>query len=270
MNSKKQTIWLVSMLSLMVVLSAYYLFTEDVKELDVATSATGLNTREIVVNTGQLDSAGPVAPEAQAVSGKAAAGSANGQTTTPPAAAPSSSDAKAGGQTDGKASSTKTDTPSSAGTSGAKADDKAAQPVSKPEAAGSTEDAKVLQTMQTTAKATSGSDYFISLQLKRNEELAKQVEGLMAIATDLKKTKEEAAKAQEEIARLQDMHDKVTSLEEGLMKDFPQVVVTQDAAKWKVTVQANKLERSQALSIVDKAMAELGLNPDQIKVEMKP
>lgn len=29
MNGKRQTIWLVSMLSLMVVLSAYYLFTED-------------------------------------------------------------------------------------------------------------------------------------------------------------------------------------------------------------------------------------------------
>ncbi|OUM96870.1 MAG: hypothetical protein A9Z00_04685 [Thermobacillus sp. ZCTH02-B1] len=29
MNSRRQTIWLVSMLSLMVVLSAYYLFTED-------------------------------------------------------------------------------------------------------------------------------------------------------------------------------------------------------------------------------------------------
>lgn len=29
MNTKRQTIWLVSMLSLMVVLSAYYLFTED-------------------------------------------------------------------------------------------------------------------------------------------------------------------------------------------------------------------------------------------------
>jgi len=29
MNSKRQTVWLVSMLSLMVILSAYYLFTED-------------------------------------------------------------------------------------------------------------------------------------------------------------------------------------------------------------------------------------------------
>lgn len=32
MNSKRQTIWLVSMLSLMVVLSAYYLFTDRVEE----------------------------------------------------------------------------------------------------------------------------------------------------------------------------------------------------------------------------------------------
>ncbi|MFD0711050.1 SpoIIIAH-like family protein [Paenibacillus sp. GCM10027626] len=30
MNTKRQTIWLVSMLSLMVILSAYYLFTEDI------------------------------------------------------------------------------------------------------------------------------------------------------------------------------------------------------------------------------------------------
>ena len=29
MNSKRQTVWLVSMLSLMVILSAYYLFTEN-------------------------------------------------------------------------------------------------------------------------------------------------------------------------------------------------------------------------------------------------
>lgn len=34
MNTKRQTIWLVSMLSLMVVLSAYYLFTQDLKDPD--------------------------------------------------------------------------------------------------------------------------------------------------------------------------------------------------------------------------------------------
>lgn len=34
MNAKRQTVWLVSMLSLMVVLSAYYLFSDELKNLD--------------------------------------------------------------------------------------------------------------------------------------------------------------------------------------------------------------------------------------------
>lgn len=38
MNTKRQTIWLVSMLSLMVVLSAYYLFTEDTTAPDTTSA----------------------------------------------------------------------------------------------------------------------------------------------------------------------------------------------------------------------------------------
>ncbi|WP_159882224.1 SpoIIIAH-like family protein [Paenibacillus puerhi] len=257
MNSKKQTIWLVSMLSLMVVLSAYYLFTEDVKELDIATTAAGLKTDEIVVNTGQLDTGAPAAADAKAVSAKVSEAKTDAKATDLKAAEAKTADPKAETKADGKSS-------------GAAAGVGQAQPVSKTDAGAVTEEAKVLQNMQATAKATSGTDFFISQQLKRNEELAKQVESLMTIATDPKKSKEEAAKAQEELGRLQDTQDKVTSLEESLMKDYPQAVVTQDASKWKVTVQATKLERSQAVSIVDKAIEELGLKPDQIKVEMKP
>lgn len=43
MNTKRQTIWLVSMLSLMVVLSAYYLFTED---LDSGTLTETMDTTQ--------------------------------------------------------------------------------------------------------------------------------------------------------------------------------------------------------------------------------
>lgn len=43
MNNKRQTIWLVSMLSLMVILSAYYLFTEDVTPVDNASGITDTN-----------------------------------------------------------------------------------------------------------------------------------------------------------------------------------------------------------------------------------
>lgn len=40
MNTKRQTVWLVSMLSLMVVLSAYYLFTQDTNTSDVLTDSS--------------------------------------------------------------------------------------------------------------------------------------------------------------------------------------------------------------------------------------
>ncbi|CAM3964051.1 SpoIIIAH-like family protein [Paenibacillus alkaliterrae] len=40
MNTKRQTVWLVSMLSLMVVLSAYYLFTQDIDSPEVLTDGS--------------------------------------------------------------------------------------------------------------------------------------------------------------------------------------------------------------------------------------
>ncbi|MDF2922003.1 MAG: stage sporulation protein [Paenibacillaceae bacterium] len=68
MNTKRQTIWLVSMLSLMVVLSAYYLFTEDVNKLNTATEK--VTQEDIKVTTEQKD---PVSQE-KAVSGGLTAG----------------------------------------------------------------------------------------------------------------------------------------------------------------------------------------------------
>lgn len=68
MNTKRQTIWLVSMLSLMVVLSAYYLFTEDVNKLNTATEK--VTQEDIKVTTEVKD---PKAGD-QAVSGGLASG----------------------------------------------------------------------------------------------------------------------------------------------------------------------------------------------------
>jgi stage III sporulation protein AH len=48
MNAKKQTIWLVSMLGLMVILSAYYLFTEDPNQLPNAIEPVTLEDIEVV------------------------------------------------------------------------------------------------------------------------------------------------------------------------------------------------------------------------------
>ncbi|WP_281886661.1 SpoIIIAH-like family protein [Paenibacillus sp. YYML68] len=274
MNSKRQTVWLVSMLSLMVVLSAYYLFTEDVSELEVATA--GMKTNEIVVNTGQLD----VKPQANAEkTGEVdAAADKEGTAQKPeadktdaksepkadakaePQAADSGKEApKSDAKTETKESSTKTDTPSSA------AEDKTAKPVSSKEAS---EQAQLLQKMQATA--TAGTDYFINLQLKRNEEWSAQVEKLLTVITDSKQTTDASVKAQQEYDKLIEMETKITSFEESLQKDFAYAVVTQTGSKWKISVQTTKLEKSQAVSILDKAMKELGLSAEQVTIEAKP
>lgn len=55
MNTKRQTIWLVSMLSLMVVLSAYYLFTQDLNDADKLSSEKPVdNVTEVVGGDGQI------------------------------------------------------------------------------------------------------------------------------------------------------------------------------------------------------------------------
>jgi stage III sporulation protein AH len=56
-------------------------------------------------------------------------------------------------------------------------------------------------------------------------------------------------------------------IEEMLGKNYKNVIVTEDSGKWKVSVQADKLEKSEAVSIVDLVMTELGATQDKIVVE---
>ncbi|WP_301292385.1 SpoIIIAH-like family protein [Paenibacillus tyrfis] len=315
MNSKRQTIWLVSMLSLMVVLSAYYLFTEDVGNVEV----TGTTPKEMTISAGQTDAMHPTATDTNAgPRGEQKPGQKpevkpeqkpevkpeqkpeikpeqkpeikpeqkpevkpeqkpemkpeqkpemkpeqkpemkpEQKPEMKPEQKPMKPEQKPEGKPEQKPG--KGDKSTSTGA------DIAAQPVSKNET-----DAKVLQQVQAQAHAQSGNDYFVNLQLKRNEEMAKKAEQLLTIIADPKQTTEAAVKAQEELRKIEDMEAKVTNLEESLTKDFPQAVVTQDSSKWKVTVQASKLEKSQALSIIDKTIKELSIGPDSVSVQMIP
>ncbi len=69
MNAKRQTIWLVSMLSLMVVLSAYYLFTEDVNKLDLASTETINKSQEVKIDMSQVDPANAAKTDVKATTG---------------------------------------------------------------------------------------------------------------------------------------------------------------------------------------------------------
>lgn len=205
MNNKRQTIWLVSMLSLMVVLSAYYLFTEDVKDFDVQEQQAMLN--EVKLDVKDLEQV--------------------------------------------KANTTAVD-------------DKAAQ-VSSQETKKTA--AKDEVSTKASAQVKSASDYFDGQQLKRTEDFAKRTEKLLTIITDSKQNNEAISKAYEDMNKIQEMEAKITGIEEKLMKDYARAMVSEEANKWKVVVQSDKLEKSEAVSIVDLVMQEMQIGPEKITVQ---
>jgi stage III sporulation protein AH len=196
LNSKRQTIWLVSMLGLMVVLSAYYLLTEDIKSFDF----TALQGNPDLISEVKVDIESSVHD---------------------PQFEPQ--------------------------------DDQTA-----------TADERILQQMHT--QQTSANDYFLSLQMKRHEELKKQTEHLLNTITDHKQNPESVVTATNQLETISDLQEKIDHVEETLLRDFPQAVILQEGDDWKVIVQAKKLEKSQGVSIVDLMMEQLQVNPEHIQL----
>jgi stage III sporulation protein AH len=80
---QRQTTWMVSILTLMVVLSAYYLMTGDVNNMKAVTSETNEGQVETIELSGELQGENAVLGEhsGEAVVGEGAATSENGQAT---------------------------------------------------------------------------------------------------------------------------------------------------------------------------------------------
>ncbi|MDQ0915798.1 SpoIIIAH-like family protein [Paenibacillus sp. V4I5] len=244
MNAKRQTIWLVSMLSLMVVLSAYYLFTEDVNKLDLATTETINKTQEVKIDMSQVDPANAAKTDVKATTG----GDAKVDTKAVTPQNSTKTDAKTDVKTDAKTTTTQD-----------------ASNATKPDTAKT--DDQVLKIVEEQARTTSASDYFTNEQMKQRDYFSKTSSDLMEIIIDSKKTPEAVAKATNDLAKLTDIQEKVENLQDVLMKDFPQAIINQDGNKWKVTVQSDKLEKSQGVTIVDMVMKELGTGPENIKIQ---
>ncbi|MBW5446778.1 hypothetical protein GE107_11965 [Cohnella sp. CFH 77786] len=237
MNNKRQTIWLVSMLSLMVILSAYYLFTEDVTP---AQNASGTKQQTEVQDS---------------------AGSANGIQVT-------EEDPASAGPTDTSAAGSKDE--SAAGTAGStdsgqkEAADGAQTEQSADGGSVSPEDEAVLKDY-TNLK---GNAYFTELQRLRRENFDRENEKLTAIIADTKNhSQEEASSAAEEQARLEETDSRMTSLEEKLLQDYDNAVVTEEDMNFKVVVQATKLEKKEAVKIIDLAAQELKVPPSRLTVQ---
>lgn len=225
MNNRRQTIWLVSMLSLMVILSAYYLFTEDAPATTKTAGNAGVQVQD---NAGAGSNAGGV--EVSEVDGLAGddADAAQGDGT--------SKDAAAGG---------------------AGGDDSSISP----------DDEAVLEQLN----SQTGRAYFDQIQLQRENDFSQESERLNAIIANTSKySLDEAAQAREELNRLEDTEERISSLESKLTGDYGNAVVEEENNSYKVVVQADKLDKVEAVSIVETAMKELNVGPGQVSVQYIP
>ncbi|MFC4103832.1 SpoIIIAH-like family protein [Paenibacillus xanthanilyticus] len=216
MNTKRQTVWLVSMLSLMVILSAYYLFTEDVSTSpDLLTEGT---KQEQPVDGATEVTAGSGAKNGEVVVNEVTQeGAAEGALTGDAAKAAAEADAKA---------------------------------------------------LQQVEEQGMASNVFDELQLKRSQENAEEESRLMAALGDTKQNTDNALQAMEELSQLEEKNTKVTSLEEELAKTYKSVIITpQEGDKYKVVVQSEKVDRSQADDILVKVVGALNLKAEQVSVQ---
>lgn len=204
MSTKRQAIWLLSILGLMVVLSAYYLLTEQQRTVQLSSD----DSKRYAHIQNEIDSSmqAKLAEDIKV----------DIQSTTPPLS---------------------NATPH-------------------------------LPAKETSITSTATQDYFISLQMKRHEALRKKTEQLMSTIADHQQKPETIEIATQELETISDMQEKIEHLEEELMKQFPQVVILHEGDYWRVSIETNKLEKSQSVSIIDQVVNELQIAPEQIKLHM--
>lgn len=274
MNNKRQTVWLVSMLSLMVILSAYYLFTEDSGPVNTpvadSTQVDSMKQGEAKETAGILDpTEGLVVNEV--VNGGEVTGTEGEQAATESVDNPAVVDGKEAGDTEKSPAAESGEKQGEAGKGSEKGTDKGA--ATTPETNTGTEgsatktDEDVLKEMEEQNTAASASSQFQNYQWQREESNNRKYEELMTVAGDLSKTPEENAKATEQLRTLEEKEAKINGIEETLSQQFANAIVQEESDKYKVVVLSDKLDVKQAVSIVDLVMKELAVSQNKISVQ---
>ncbi|AIQ30996.1 hypothetical protein P40081_24605 [Paenibacillus sp. FSL P4-0081] len=291
MKGKRQTIWLVSMLSLMVVLSAYYLFTEDTGasipketagsiQVDTVKDGTGGGTATtldsgLVINEVPTDDSVTADAGAQTDDSKTAA-------VTEDAGKDAADKTAAAAVTDDSTSAAVTDDSSAAAnssnadkdTAAADTADKTEKPAASADksAAASTEktpakdDAAILD--EVASQSVSASSMFTNYLYEREQQNLKDHNDLLALINDMDKTPAENAVAQEQLSKLEEKESKITGIEEQLQQKYGEAIVKEEAGDaYTIVVLSDKLDVKQAVGIVDLVMKELSVSQDKIKVQ---
>lgn len=274
MKSKRQTIWLVSMLSLMVILSAYYLFTEDSgankpktaegKQVTMMEQAAGgeavvegsaLSDDDIILSevAAEGEGSGEMQDgEEQAVQNEKETDVSGGQAAQTEGSADSGQRSEQKGEKGEQRNEQKSEQKSEQ----PKAEDKASQGVT---------DEDVLKKLESEGALT--RDTLTAYQMDRAEQNIKKTEQLLQTMNDEKKSLDEAAMAQQQLSALEEKEAKITDIEERLQQQYANAVVAEDNDSYRVVVISDKLQVKEAVSIVDMVIKELGVSQDKVTVQ---
>lgn len=302
MKGKRQTIWLVSMLSLMVVLSAYYLFTEDsgasipketagsVQVDNMKSGADGaqspaldsglvineVSAQDIAKDSGKAavnEDSSAAAVTADGDNGKAGTDDKKAATEDKTAAAGTDGGTAAAGTGDAGANAVTAETGSGADqTADASKPAKDNTKADKDTAAANTEktpakdDAAILD--EVASQSVSASSLFTNYLYEREQKNLKDQNDLLALINDMDKTPAENATAKEQLSKLEEKESKITGIEEQLQQKYGEAIVKEEAGEnYTVVVLSNKLDVKQAVGIVDLVMKELSVTQDKIRVQ---
>ncbi|GGH25167.1 SpoIIIAH-like family protein [Paenibacillus segetis] len=247
MRSKRQTVWLVSMLSLMVILSAYYLFTEDSgsakKPVADGAQVTTMDTRstagdDVVLNEVSKDE------QTNDVVMDSSNGVITDDAITPDANTPDGTIADTKSPDNAKGVTVTTD---------------------KNQTDTGKNDEDVLKQLE--AGGVSAADTLTAYQRERSENNIKKQDELTQAISDESKTLEEATMAQQQLGALEEKEAKITDIEERLQQQYANAVVTEDNDQYKVVVISDKLDAKAAVGIMDMVIKELGVSQDKVKVQ---
>ncbi|OAB44151.1 SpoIIIAH-like family protein [Paenibacillus glacialis] len=256
MNNKRQTIWLVSMLSLMVVLSAYYLFTED-----SGTSKVPVADSQQVVDQRLVDNKEAVITEVD-VDEQSSDLTETAKTTDTVKETDNTTVTNDTAKETDKAVAK--DTTKETDKAVAKDTTKETAKAETPKSSEAKNDDEVLK--EVASQATSGRSILDSYQLERKDNTMKKQSDLYVKLNETN-TPEEVAKANDELRSLDEKESKITGIEEELHQQFEEVVVKEENDKYQVLVLSEKLDVKQAVNIVQLVMKELNVSQDKVSVQ---
>lgn len=255
MRSKRQTVWLVSMLSLMVLLSAYYLFTEDspqapsqVADGQEVTTMENNAVQETVLDDIVSDGNEVIVTEVVSDDGESAV----------------TDESSSAGTVDSTEEITEEGAKDSVAVPSVNESDTGVQ-TGNPSGDPAVKDEDVLKQLE--SQGTSAADTLTAYQFQRSEQNMKKGDELLQAINDESKTLDEAALAQKELSALEEKEEKIYDIEAKLQQKYSNAVVQEVDNQYKVVVLSDKLEAKEAVTIMDLVIKELGISQDKVSVQ---